>query len=153
MRMRFWRSREYRIWGGPRTLTAGMMVGPELRCQALSGFPATYVLAGLAGLAGSGRLWPPLVFSWFFLGFSCFFLVPFWFFWFFRFFPFFSVFRLCHHMFLLHERFFQHVNILRGFWPARGHFGHPHMDFWSPGELQTSKFLSQPLAGLGDDSW
>ena len=37
------------------------MVGPELRCQALSGFPATYVLAGLAGLAGPGRLWPPLV--------------------------------------------------------------------------------------------
>ncbi len=62
-------------------------------------------------------------------------------------------FRLCHHMFLLHERFFHHVNILRGFWPARGHFGHPHMDFWTISELQTSKFLSQPLAGLGDDSW
>ena len=56
-------------WGGPWTLTAVLIPGPELRCQALSGFPATYVLAGLAGLAGSGRLWPPLRCFLGFLGF------------------------------------------------------------------------------------
>ena len=75
-----------------------MMVGPELRCQALSGFPATYVLAGLAGLAGSGRLWPPLVFSWFFSWFSSwFFLVFSVSFWFFRFpvFPFLDCVSIC----------------------------------------------------------
>ena len=96
-----------------------------------------------------GRLRPALGFSWFSLVFLVFlvFLVPFWFSVSFRF----SVFQ-CHPYCTNQKDIWLQGNIFQRFLPARGRFGHPHKDFWSPGGLRTSDSHSglwPALPGLG----